>query len=121
MQSIASEVGIHFGAVQFILTYIFGKSNVSARWVPRMLTDDQKRTQLDIDRYLLSHNEDDPGDFVERVVTKYETWVPHFDPGSNMQSKQWKYPDSPLLRELIWFIQQGRRMPQSCGIVKRWS
>ena len=53
-----------------------------------MLTDDQKRTQLDISRYLLSRYEDDPSDFVERVVTQDETWVHHFDPESKMQSKQ---------------------------------
>ena len=33
-----------------------------------MLTEDQERTCLDISRYLLSHYEDDPGDFIERVV-----------------------------------------------------
>ena len=48
-------MGINFGAVQSILTDILGMSKVSARWVPRMLTDDQKRTLLDICRYLLSH------------------------------------------------------------------
>ena len=70
-------------------------SKVSARRVPRMLTDDQKKTQLDISRYRLSHYEDDPGDFIERVVTQYETWVHQFDPESKMQSKQWKHPGSP--------------------------
>ena len=40
--SIASELGISFGAVQRILTDILGISKVSARWVPQMLTDDQK-------------------------------------------------------------------------------
>ena len=44
-----------------------------------MLTDDQKRSQLDISRYLLSHFEDDPCDFIKRVVTQDETWVHHFD------------------------------------------
>ena len=38
--SIASEVGISFGAVQLILTDILDMPNVSPRWVPRMLTDD---------------------------------------------------------------------------------
>ena len=53
LRSIASEVGISFGAVQSILTNILGMSKVSARWVPRMLTDDQKRTRLDISSDLL--------------------------------------------------------------------
>ena len=63
-------------------------SKVSTRWVLRMLTDDQKRTRLDISSYLLSRYEDDPCDFIERVVTQDETWIHHFDPESKMQSKQ---------------------------------
>ena len=60
-----------------------------------MLTDDQKRSRLIISRYLLSRYEDDPGDFIDRVVTQDETWVHHFDPESKMQSMQWKHPVSP--------------------------
>ena len=55
-------------------------SKVSAKEVPVMLTDDKKRTWLDTSRYLLSRYEDDPIDFIERVVTQDETWVHHFDP-----------------------------------------
>ena len=38
---------------------------------------------------------DDPGDFIEQVVTQDETWVHPYDPESKMQSKQWKHPGSP--------------------------
>ena len=54
-------------------------SKVSARLVQRMLTDDQKRCRLDISKYLVSRYEDDPGDFIDRVVTQ-ETLVHHIDP-----------------------------------------
>ena len=79
LRSIASEVGISFGAVQSILTDILGMSKVLARWVPRMLTDDQKRTRLHICRYLPSRYEDDPCNFIKQNVTQAETWVHHFD------------------------------------------
>ena len=59
LRSKASEAGITFGAVQLILTNILGMSKVSARWVPRMLTDDQESFRLDISRDLLSRYEDD--------------------------------------------------------------
>ena len=59
------------------------------------MTDDQKRIRLDISRYLLSHYEDDPSNYIEQVVTQDETWAHHFDPESKMQSKQWKHPGSP--------------------------
>ena len=79
---------------QSILTDILDMSKVSARWVPQMLTVDQKMTLLDISRYLLSCYEDDPGDFIKRIVTQDETWVHHFDLESKMHSKQWKHPGS---------------------------
>ena len=47
-------------------------SKVSARWVRLMFTDDQKRTWLGISWYFQSRNEDDPGDFIERVETQDE-------------------------------------------------
>ena len=37
--------------------------------MPRILTDDQRMTRFDISRYLPSRYEDDPGDFILRVVT----------------------------------------------------
>ena len=73
LRSTASEVSISFEAVQSILTDTLGLSKVSARSMARMLTDDQKRTWLDISRYILSRYEDDPSDFIERVVTEDET------------------------------------------------
>ena len=39
-------MGISFGAVLSILTDSLGMSKVSARWMRRMLSDDQKRTHL---------------------------------------------------------------------------
>ena len=45
---------------------------------------------------LLSHYET----FIERVLTQDETWVHHFDPEPNMQSKQWSHPGHPFLNNL---------------------
>ena len=104
MRSIAGEVGISFGAVQTVITDILGMPKVSARWVPRMLTDDQKRCRLDISKYmyLLSRYEDDPGDFIDRVVTQDETCVHRFDPESKMQSMleaRWLTPPKKEVKE----------------------
>ena len=100
LRSKASEVGISFGAVQTITTDTLGMSKVSAKLVPRMLTDDLKRYRLGISRYLLSCHEDDPGDFIDQVVTQDETWVHNFDPESKMQSMQWKHTGSPPPKKL---------------------
>ena len=110
LRSIASEVGISLGAVQKILTDFLGMFKVSARWVLRMLTDDLKRSRLDISRYLLSRYEDDPGDFIDRVVTQDETWVHHFDPESKMQSMQWKHPGLPPPKKFKRVSSAGKAM-----------
>ena len=59
-----------------------------------MLTDDGKSTRLDISRYLQSRYEDDPGDFIKRVVTQDEAWVHHCGTKSKVRGKQWKHPIS---------------------------
>ena len=107
---VTSEVGINLGAVQTILADILGTcmSKVSARWVPRILTDDQKRSQHDISRYLLSRYEDDPGDFIDRVVTQDEKGVHHVYPESKMQSMQWKHPGSPPPKKFKRVSSAGR-------------
>ena len=58
------------------------------KWVLLMLTNDQKRTRLDMSWYVLSHYEDDLGYLIKRDVHK-------FDPESEMHRKQWKHPGSP--------------------------
>ena len=110
LRDIARQIGISFGAVQSILSNILGKSKVSARWVRRMLTKDQKKSRLDISKYLLSLYEE----FMRRVVTKDETWVHHFDPEAKKLSMKWKHSGSPLLRKE--FLHQGRKLPLSFGI-----
>ena len=70
-------------------------SKVSARWVPRMLTKDQKKIRLDISKYLLSLYEDEPEEFMPRIMTQDETGVHQFDPEAKQPSMQWKHPDSP--------------------------
>ena len=85
-------------------------SKVLARWVPQMLTDDQKRTRLYISRYLLSCYENDPGNFIEEVVTQDETWVHHFDPESKMQKKHRKHPGSPPPKKFMSVHSAGKAM-----------
>ena len=40
----------------------------------------QKKSRLDISKYLLPLYEDNPEEFMNQVVTQDETWVYDFDP-----------------------------------------
>jgi histone-lysine N-methyltransferase SETMAR len=59
-----------------------------ARWVPRLLTADQKRTPMKISEWCLEHSNKNKTDFVCRFITKDETWIHHYAPESKRQSKQ---------------------------------
>ena len=74
LRDIARKIDIkRFGTVQSILTDILVMSKASARWVTRMLTKDQKNSRIDSSKYFLSVYEDDPEEFMRRVVTQDET------------------------------------------------
>ena len=63
-------------------------SKVSARWVSSMFTKDQKKSRLDVSKYILSLHEDDPEEFMHQVLTKNEIWIHHFDSEAKKQSMQ---------------------------------
>jgi hypothetical protein len=107
LRSIAREVGICFCSVQAILTGVYGMSKVAARWVPRQLTGDQKRTRLDISRYRLSRYDDEP-DFIYRMITHVKTRAHHFDPESKLQSSSRSTLAHPLRRNSRGCHHQGR-------------
>ena len=92
---IAETVGISQDRVHHILNNELEMTKVSARWVPRLLTPDQKRTRLGMSRENLEIFEADPDDFTERFMTMDECWVHHFEPETKKQSMQWKHASSP--------------------------
>ena len=119
---IAETMGISYGSVQSVLTDVLGMRKLLARWVPRMLTPDQKLTRLQISRQLLDRFQADPADFTKRLVTQDETWVHHFDPESKVQSKQWKHHMVlHLQRSSSEFLQLARSWHLSSEIVRELS
>ena len=69
---------------------------LSARWVPRLLTVDQKHTRHTLSRTNLNLVQEDPANFLKRFVTIDETWVHHLTQEAKQQSKQWKHPAGSL-------------------------
>lgn len=61
--------GIFYGSIQRILTEELHMKKVSARWVPRMLTDDQKKIRYEKSLGNLEKFQADPETFLRRYVT----------------------------------------------------
>jgi histone-lysine N-methyltransferase SETMAR len=60
-----------------------------ARWVPRLLTADQKRTRMKISEQCLERFNKKKLDFVRRFITVDESWIHRYTPESKQQSKEW--------------------------------
>lgn len=95
IREIANIMGISTERVYHILTEELGLSKVCARWVPRLLTPEQKRVRHQISQQCLDLFSKNPKDFMRRFITTDETWVHHYTPELKEQSKQWKHRDSP--------------------------
>lgn len=89
VREIADMVNISTERVHHILTEELGLSKLSARWVPRLLTADQKCNRLRIANECLDLYKRNPADFLRRFVTCDETWIHHSTPETKQQSKQW--------------------------------
>ncbi|UYV75970.1 hypothetical protein LAZ67_13001971 [Cordylochernes scorpioides] len=81
--------------VDRIMREHLGLRKLSARWVPKLLTLDQKAVRRKLSSDNLSLFEANPEEFVNRFVTMNETWAHHFTPESKQQSMQWRHSGSP--------------------------
>ena len=79
--------------------------HISARFVPRLLSDDQKAHRVCVCRE--QQDRDDPN-FISNIITGDETWVYGYDPETERQSSQWKSPNSPRPKKGASSSQQCR-------------
>jgi hypothetical protein len=77
---IASAVGISSERVHNILHQHLNMRKLSARWVLRLLTVDQKRNQVRCSKDNLQLFQRNPQDFGHRFITVDKTWIHHYTP-----------------------------------------
>ena len=95
VEEIAQALGISHGSVSKILHDHLGIRKLTARWVPKSLSDEQMATRASVCSALLKRFRS-KGDFLLRLVTVDETWVHYYEPENKAQScRQWVGPGSP--------------------------
>ena len=94
MEEIAQALGISHGSVSTILHDRLGMCKLTARRVPKSLSDEQMATRASVCSALLKcfWSKDD---FHLHLVTVDETWVHYYEPENKAQSRQWVGPGSP--------------------------
>ena len=93
VKDIASCTGISEGSVQTILKKCLDLRKVCARWVPHLLTEEQKTQRLKCARELLKTYEGCNSQVISSLLTGDETWVHKFEPQRRADNKQWKRKD----------------------------
>ena len=94
IRELADATGISIGSVYSIVTEDLGFKRISAKFVPKLLTIEQKQLRLEIAQDMLEIVKSDPK-FFNTVISGDETWVYGYDPETKFQSSQWKHPKSP--------------------------
>jgi len=89
---IANELSLSVGSVETIIHEHLKFFKVSARWVPKQLTNEHKQQRIDIcqSRHSISSR-------TEWIFESYYymQWVHHYMPESKQSSEQWKHVSSP--------------------------
>lgn len=86
VREVAKAVGVSYGTVFNILHDRLGMRKLSARWVPRLLTVDNKRIRVSISKQCLDLFKRNSQEFWRRVITVDETWIHYYTPETKQQS-----------------------------------
>jgi hypothetical protein len=85
---IAEECNILIGSCHEILMIKLEMHHVVSKFVPLLLTQDQRDSSIAICQELLDRANKDEN-FLKRIITGDETWVYGYDVETKMQSSQW--------------------------------
>ncbi|GFR71392.1 mariner Mos1 transposase [Elysia marginata] len=78
-----------------VLTNKLNKKKKFSKWVPHLLTDEQKESRANFSRKFLRRFQTEQNDFLGRIITVDETWVYSWDPETKRQSAEWRDFDEP--------------------------
>ncbi len=94
VRNLAKETDMSKDSVHRILKKDLGCNKVAPKMIMKILTDQQKRTRLNIATDNLARIEADPG-VLARIIATNESWVFTFDPRTKQADMEWLRPNEP--------------------------
>ena len=88
MEEIANAIHISHGSISTTLLDRLGMHKLTARWVPKSLSDKQMATRSSVYSALLKWFRSKEDDFLSCLVTVDETWVNYYESENKAQSRQ---------------------------------
>ena len=80
LREIAATLMISEGSVFLVLHESLGMRKLFSKWVPRLLTPDQKQQRVEDSERCLELFQRNKKDIFIRYVTMNETWIHHYTP-----------------------------------------
>jgi histone-lysine N-methyltransferase SETMAR len=108
IRKIALELGMTRYAVDTIIRRDLGFTKKSARWVPRLLTAEQKQARVDWCKFFLDKFNNGQSRTFKMITTGDETWIYNLDPETKSQSMVWPKKGAPPPLK-VWRIRSVKR------------
>lgn len=94
-EEIEEELGIGANAVHSILHDHLGVKKMVSRWIPHLLSSDQKRHRVEWCQFMLQKFNEGQSKRVADIVTGDETWLFNYDPGTKADDTVWVFEGEP--------------------------
>ncbi|XP_065299998.1 histone-lysine N-methyltransferase SETMAR-like [Dermacentor albipictus] len=107
VREIAEEVGISTFSAHSIMTEDLAMKRVAAKFVPNLLTVEQKQLHVEVSQDMLDSTKSDP-DFMNTIITGDVAWVNGYNLETKSQSSQWKHS----------MLRKPKKAHQVCSNVK---
>ena len=94
IEKISAQFDVSVGTVHTIIREELKMQKICAKFVPRVLKEDQKERRRHDSREMVKLINSDPA-VLDALVTCDESWIYCYDPETKRQSSQWKHAGSP--------------------------
>ena len=94
IETIRAQFDISVGTVHTITREELKMQKICAKFVPRVLKEDQKERHCHDSRVMVELINSDPA-VLDALVTCDESWIYCYDPETKRQNSQWKHAGSP--------------------------
>ena len=94
IETISSQFDVSVRTVHTIIREELKMWKICAKFVPRVLREDQKERRCHDSREMVELINSDPA-VLDALVTCDESWIYCYDPETKRQSSQWKHAGSP--------------------------
>ena len=95
VREVCDSVNLTRTVVHKIMKKNLNLTKVSARWVPRLLSAEEKGSRVSASEEFFRRYEREGDRFLGRIVTTDETYISLYDPETKFESMVWKQPSSP--------------------------